>query len=194
MITRVTYKDVTVQTFRSIKPDGAPQDPVTLFLAGDDWVKDITVYLFNRTNQTIVQGAFNFSFPETTNWSTHFRAVFPLNLGRIPDWALYDHGRAVRQVQGSKQPLSFGPGQIMAIHLGDYIEKIKADVEPTRPLAALTQMEIGLAGFFFTDELEWSGSFRVLDPQTLTWVRKSEFYPGDQDSRWPGRPGWPGQQ
>jgi hypothetical protein len=85
----------------------------------------------------------------------------------------------------------FRPGQLVALHLGDYIERIKADVEPTRPLAALTTMEVGLAGFFFGDGTQWNGSYRALDPESHTWRRMDPgYFPGDMSRNYPGQPGW----
>jgi len=195
VVTRITLGNVTVQSGRFVKPVGAAQDPVTPFPADDDWVQNLTVYLLNRTNQTIVYAHFNFSFPETTDWASRFRAAFPLTLGRIPESAAFDRGKPIRQ-RPESQPILFRPGQTLAIHLGDYIDQIKAHVEPARPLAALTTMDVGLAGFFFENGLQWSGSFRVLDPQSSTWRRIDDpnYFPGDADGRWPGRPGWVDQQ
>jgi hypothetical protein len=195
VVTKINLGNVTVQQGRFVKPVGAVQDPVTPFPADDDWIQNLTVYLFNRTNQTIVYAHFNFSFPETTNWATRFRAVFPLTLGRIPPEAAFENGRAIPQPPGS-QPIMFRPGQTMAIRLGDYIDQIKAAVEPHRPLAALTTMGLGPATLFFDGGLRWDGRFRVLDPQTSAWRRIDDpnYFPGDPDGRWPGRPGWVDQQ
>jgi hypothetical protein len=195
VVTKITLGDVTVQPGRFIKPVGEAQDPVTPFTADDNWVQNLTIYLFNRTNQTIVQAAFTFSFPETTDWTTHYRPVSRLYLGRIPTSVAFDKGMPISQRSGS-QSILFRPGQTMAIRLGDYIDQIKADIEPTRPLAALTTLEVGLAGFFFEGGLRWDGSFRVFDPQGSTWRRVDDpnYFPGDPDARWPGRPGWIDQQ
>jgi hypothetical protein len=194
VVTKITLDDVTVQPGRFIKPVGEVQDPVTPFIADDDWVQRLTIYLLNRTNRTIVQANFNFSFPETTDWAKHYRPVFKLSLGRIPPSVAFEKGRAIFQ-KPELQPIQFWPGQTMAIRLGDYIDQIKADIEPAMPLAALTTLEVGLAGFFFEDGLRWDGPFKVFDPQSLTWRRVGDpnYFPGDADGRWPGRPGWIGQ-
>jgi len=190
VVTKITYRNTKVQSFRSVKGVGENPDPVTPFQAGDAWVQDLTVYLLNRTNQTIVHASFTFSFPETTNWATRFRAVFPLTVGRIPDAFAFEDGRAISQ-RPDAQPISFGPGQVMAIHLGDYIDRIRADVEPSQSLSQLSKMDVGMVSFFFADGLRWSGSFRVLDQQTKTWQRADpNFFPGNQDARLPGLPGW----
>jgi hypothetical protein len=139
VVTKVTLGEVIVQRGRFIKPVGEIQDPVSQFMADDDWVQNLTIYLLNRSNQNIVQAAFNFSFPETTDWATHYRPVFKLYLGRIPASVAFDKGRPIQQAQ-DVQPLSFRPGETMAIHLADYTDRIKADIEPSRPLAALTSM------------------------------------------------------
>lgn len=195
VVTKITLDDVTVQPGRFVKPVGEVQDPVTPFIADDDWVQRLTVYLLNRTNRTIVKAAFTFSFPETSDWAAHIRPVFSLSLGRIPPSVAFEKGRPIFQKPES-QPLQFGPGQTMAIRLGDYIDQIKADIEPAMPLAALSTLEVGVAGFFFEGGLRWDGSFRAFDPQSSAWNRVDDpnYFPGDADGRWPGRPGWIGQQ
>jgi hypothetical protein len=195
VVTKITLGNVAVQPGRFIKTVGTPTDPVTPFWADDDWVQNLTVYLLNRTNQTIVYSSVYFSFPETSDLLTHSRAVFPLTLGRIPPSVTVDmNGKAVRQ-RPESQPILFRPGQTMAIHLGDYIDQIKTDVESVKPLAALTTVEVGFGRFFFADGMQWNGGYRVLDPQSSNWRRMGpDYFPGDMDGRWPGRTGWIDQQ
>jgi hypothetical protein len=195
VVTKITLGDVTVQPGRFVKPVGEAQDPVAPFTADGDWVQNLTVYLFNRTNQTIVHAVFTFVFPETLDYAAHRGPVYRMQIGRIPPSVAFDKGRPIQQAPES-QPIMFRPGQTMAIHLGDYIDQIKAAIEPTEPLAGLTKMEVGLVGFFFEDGLQWSGGFRAFDPKSSTWRRVEDpnFFPGDPDARWPGRPGWTDRQ
>jgi hypothetical protein len=193
VVTRITYGNVTVQPGRFVKPVGAIPDSVTPFLADDDWVQNIAVYLLNRTNRTIVYASLTFDFPETTIGRS--RAVFPLALGRIPPSAAAElNGVPVRRPSES-QPILLAPSKTLAIHLGDYIDQIKADVEPVRPLAALTIMNVNLGRFFFENGMQWNGGYRVFDPLNSTWRKMDpDYVPGDMDGRWPGRAGWIGQQ
>jgi len=195
VVTKITHRNVAVQPGRFVKPAEAAPDPVTPFPADDDWVQNLTVYLLNRTNRTVVYASVYFSFPETTDWATRSRAVFPLTLGRIPPSVTVDMNGRPPQQRPESQPILFTPGQTMAIHLGDYIDRIKADVESVRPLAALTQVSVSFGRFFFADGMQWNGGYRVLDPQAASWRRMDrDYFPGDMDGRWPGRPGWTNQQ
>jgi hypothetical protein len=194
VVTKITHGDIVVQLGRFIKPVGTAPDPTTPFLADDDWVQNLTIYLLNRTNDTIVSATFNLIAPETMDRVARSLAGFQLHLGRIPSSFAFENGRPVRQPP-ERQPISFRPGQTLAIHLRDYIDQIKAAVEPTKPLAALTTMDVRFVGFFFASGLRWNGAFRALDPQNFTWRRKDpDYFPGDMDARWPGRPGWIDQQ
>ena len=85
------------------------EDPVAPFLADDDWVQNLTVYLFNRTNQTIVQGVLNFSFPETLDYAAHRGPVFQLQLGRIPESVAFDKGRPIPQGGLATARIQAGP-------------------------------------------------------------------------------------
>lgn len=195
VVTRITLGAVTVQRGRFIKPVGTAQDPVSPFQADDNWVGNLTVHLLNRTNQTIVCAVLNLSFPETTNWATHFRAGYQLALGRIPSSVAFrPDGRPIPPRPDST-PILFRPGQEMAIHLGDYIDQIKKAAESVRPLAALTTMNVNLVAFYFVDGTKWSGAYEVFDPQNFTWRRTdAEYFPGNFRRNWPGQPGWVDRQ
>jgi hypothetical protein len=119
-----------------------------------------------------------------------------LNLGRVPPPAAFDrNGKPLRQ-RPESQPIWFRPGQELAIRLGDYVDRIKTNVEPFMPLAVLTRLNVDLGLVFFADGMQWSGGggFRALDPQTFTWRRLGpDYVPGDMDRKWPGHP-WKDQQ
>jgi hypothetical protein len=194
VVTRITLGDVVVQQGRFIKPRGTAPDPVTPFLADDDWVQNLTVYLLNRTMRTIVYASFNISFPETTDRTTDppFRAIFLLNLGRIPPSVFVDSKGMPARSRQDRAPLLLRPGREIAIHLGDYIDQIKAEVERVRPLAALTTMYVNLTRLYFADGMRGGlGGFAVYDRQNNTWQRMDpDYFPGNMHSNWPGRPGW----
>jgi hypothetical protein len=195
VVTKITHGDVRVQSGRFVKPRGALSDPVTPFLADDEWVQNLTVYLLNRTNQLIVYVSINLTFPETTDLVTRFRAGYQVHLGRIPAAAAYENGRPVPQPP-ERQPILFQPGQILAVHLGDYIDEIKADVERARPLAGLTTIHVNLSMCYFAGGgLRWNGGYSVFDPQSHAWQPIARgYFPGDPDIRWPGLPGWIDEQ
>jgi hypothetical protein len=197
VVTKVTLGNLVVQRGRFIKLRAA-EDPITPFHADDNWGQNLTVYFLNRTDKIIVFMNVSFSFPETTvrRDGSIFRSFFPVTLGRIPAAALFDaRGRPMEDQMGA-QPITFQPGQTIAIHLGGYIGQIKEHVEPVLPLAAASQINVNFHEVFFADGMKGEGNgYTVFDPQKSAWSRMdSGYFPGDMDRYWPGRPGWPDQQ
>ncbi|SPF53649.1 exported hypothetical protein [Candidatus Sulfopaludibacter sp. SbA4] len=189
VITKVTLANTVVQTGRFIKPATDAPDATTPFQADDDWIQNLAVHLLNRTNKPIVYAMLNFSFPETLNG--HMLRGYPLSLGRIPQPADFDrNGSPLRQRPGL-QPILFRPHQTMVIALADYIDRIKANVEPVIPLATAMQVKVHLIAFYFADGMKWDGAFRTPDRQNFTWTKMDRnYFPGDVNLNWPGRPGW----
>lgn len=66
-ITKVTLGSAEVQCGLVLSP--AEIQPVTPIQAGDDWLQNVTIYLLNRTNKTIVEGQIVLVFPETGDGS-----------------------------------------------------------------------------------------------------------------------------
>ncbi len=131
------------------------------------------------------------SFPETTNYATRFRAAFPLALGHVPVSAPGGPDNARLPQRLVSQPIVFRPGQTMMLHLGDYIDTIKARIEPARPIAALTTMNVNAAAVFLADGTQWNTGYRAFDQQSSTWRRmESWYFPGNRNRLWPGQPGW----
>ena len=132
----------------------------------------------------------HFSFPETGDGRTTPRYMYALTLGRVPSAAAFENGRPLRLPVDSK-PISFGPGQVLAVSLDNYI----SGIQPHVPLATLTKMTIDFGLVYFADGLRWGGGYRMPDSQTLTWRRMGpDYFPGDMDWIWPGSPGWSDQQ
>jgi hypothetical protein len=159
-----------------------------MFPAGEDWVQNLTIYILNRTDQTIVHFEAMFSFPETT--AGHERWGVPLSLGRTPDSGMIDAKGNLLTQPPDLQPLSFGPGQAMELHLGGYA----GFVENTARAASLTTIQMSFQRVFFKGgTLQWSSGavYGVYDPKTSKWQsQKSGYFPGDRDANWPGAPGW----
>ena len=192
VVAYVTLGDVVVQKCRVVKPRTEPPDPITPFSADDDWIRNLTVYLLNRTDKPIVFLTVGFAFPDTYVEQTH--AGFSVTLGVIPPSALFDlNGRPVKvkQPPGTK-PIFFGPGEMMPIHLADYLDRI--DVKRHLPASLAAQTTISVApqpGTIFADGMWFNGGYRVFDPETSTWRRMDDgYFPGHPGRNLPGRPGW----
>lgn len=163
-------------------------EPITSFQAGDDWIQNLTLYLYNRTNKTIVFAEIIFLFRESGSLARSGRG-FDLELGRIPPSA----PGGLRPQPSDRQPISFLPGQTMVVHLGDYIEQIRRQVEPVLPVAASTHLRISLVSFYFADGMLYrAGAYRSADPQNpgKELLMGRDYFPGDMNLSWPGRPDW----
>jgi hypothetical protein len=149
VITKVTLGNVVVQAGRWAKPIGTAPDPMTPFQADDDWVGNLTVCVLNRTTRgRVVYMSMHFSFPETGDGRTTPRYMYALTLGRVPSAAAFEIGRPLRLPVDSK-PISFGPGQVLAVSLDNYI----SGIQPHVPLATLTKMTIDFGLVYFADGL-----------------------------------------
>jgi hypothetical protein len=195
VVIKVTLGDVEVQAGR-FASDPWKIDPITPFQAGNDWIHNLTIHLFNRTNRIIVCANIVLIFPETGDGHTKPWHVSNLNLGQIPPAAAIDRNGQAFPQPPDRQHLSFGPGQTMVIALGDYIDRIRS-VESAIPLAAATKLRISLSSFYFRGGMKFAaGGYSTPDPQIPgNWLHPGpDHFPGDMEGRWPGRPGWVGHQ
>jgi hypothetical protein len=189
VITKVALGASTVQLGRWDRARDEQPDPDTPFTGNDDWLQNLTVYALNRTNQTIVFLNLQVDFPETTAGRT--RAACQLNIGRIPAAAAFDYqGRPISQPP-SAEPLDFEPGQTLAVHLADYVDKIRRSVALTLPLFVLREVNIRYVSADFAGGMRWGGVYQVFDPGTSAWKRLDlAYFPGNREGHWPGSPGW----
>ena len=81
VITKVTLGDTIVQLGRMVAPT---EELTTPFLAGVDWIQNLNIYLYNRTNRKIVFAEIVLYFPETGDGRTQPMYAVTLHLGRIP--------------------------------------------------------------------------------------------------------------
>jgi hypothetical protein len=185
VVTKITLGDVLVQKGRFAKARAEAEDPITRFQANDDWVERLSIYLLNRTDKSIVHGFVSFTFPDASG------AGYQLELGNIPaGFAFSKAGKAV--VRPVAAPFLLGPKQVTAIHLRDYIEKIRERVELQAPLSRVSEMHVLPGGFDFQDGMRWAGAnYELMDPGTHTWRSLDRnYFPGNMDLYWPGQPGW----
>jgi hypothetical protein len=191
-ITKVTVGDTVVQAGRMFQDGGF--DPLIPFQAGDDWIQNLSIYLYNRTNKTIVCTYVLLGFAGTVEDAPPGAAdqpagIWSLHLGRIPASAAH----APQSQPSDWQPISFLPGQTMVIRLGDYIGQIRSQVGRVLPLTAVTGLTIALEYFYFADGMFSSGSYYIIrDPQSPGKDLRMDrnYFPGDMNFGWPGRPDW----
>jgi len=186
-ITRVTLGDAVLQCG---VPDGpASQQPVTPVAAGPGWLSQLTIYLLNRTNKTIVYGSIELWFPETGDGRSPQTPsiVVPITFGIMPPAVAFTgSGQPLRQENAAL--VNLAPGQTMAVAVGP---KTFSDIQ--RNLAArvadpgaITNVVVRRGTFLFSDNMKWNRSYWVPDPQN-----PGRWLPVADRRFFPGTPVWP---
>lgn len=186
VITKVTVAGQEVQCGLRLGPDY--KQTVTPFQAGDDWVSQMDIYLFNRTNKTIVYGDVPLGFPDTGNGHTEPQVLYGIHFGRMPDAYWRWKGRP-GAIDPKLKPAAFAPDQTFVLHVADYIDAIRARVEQVMPLFVVTKVDVLFGNFYFDDGMYWGGSgFYVPDPARPGKYKQLDpgrFFPGRSSRNWP---------
>ncbi len=184
MVTGVTIGGVPIECGLVTNP--VQLQPVTPFAAGGDWLQNLTITILNRTNRNVSYAQITLAFPETGDGSSPAspQHVYHISLGRIPDSAAFSGAGKPLSQRAGQLALSLLPGQSLTIHVGDYIDRLKASFANTAfasSFGSLTKCIIRRSAVFFDDGMRWSvalfsvpdsanpGKFKNLEPQ---------FFPG----------------
>lgn len=189
MITTIAVAHKSVDCGLFVKPPAVVQ-PVVPFQAGSDWLQQMTISVFNRTNKRIVFGAINLQFLDTGDCRTLPCATDEMHFGQIPTVDAYDGrtGRPLKPERPEEPPLDWKPGQILTIHVGDYMDEIKRNVEHYLPVTAVNKVAVHLSAFFFEDGMRSVGPFySVPDPEHHGKFRylPENYFPGKRENNWP---------
>jgi hypothetical protein len=188
MITRVTVGDQEIMC--GLMAGARSVQPVKPFQADQDWLKSMTIHLYNRTNKTIAFIDLPLGFPDTGNGRTEPQWIYHLQLGRIPAVDAYS-GRTGKPIaiDAKLMPLGFGPEQSLTVHVADYIDQIRSYVQGRMLLSGVTKLVIHGGTVFFDDGMRWQagGGYSVPDPrhpgQSNTVGR--DYFPGIRYRSWP---------
>ena len=184
-ITKVTLGDSELQCGVPLTP--WEFQPIAPFEAGDDWLRRLTIYIFNHTNKTIVHGQIILEFPETGDGKQTPMQVLPLTLGRLPQSAAYSArtGKPILYIS-PLPPISFAPGQTMEIRVKDFTDR--GSISDNALWGSTTRCIVRRGSFFFEDGMRWylkrystpdpfhPGRFNNLEPR---------YFPGDERLNWP---------
>ena len=172
------------------RPTGADlTQPVPPFQPGDDWLQNVIIYLFNRTNKTIVHAAVLIDFPQTGDGSSPATATrsYNIGLGLRPAVANFSP-RTGKPMPQDAPPLLFPGGQTLAIPLHDHADRMWDSVRD-KLSAPITRIKIELAYFVFDDGMSWSqgGHFSVPDQEHPGKWRPmpDDYFPGNVHANWP---------
>jgi hypothetical protein len=193
-VVQVTLNGTLVQRGRFQDRGQKVADPVTPFLAGDDWISGVAIYLLNRTNELIVQANIELIFPEATI-GLPYQKTCTIKLGKIPDVAaFYSDGNPLPPVPDAR-PIGFLPRHRIVVPLGRFADQISSCLRSKLPLGAVTKIRMGQGYYYFESGMRWSaGGFWDPDPNRPgKWISKGDKFPGDPDRYWPGKPGWDGE-
>lgn len=181
VVTKVMVGGTEVQCYWS--PGASKKyEPPPAFQAGDDWLTDLTISLFNRTNKTIVYALVSLSFPQTQP-----ERADNISLGRIPDIAALDRqGKPIQQ--GGQQPLSLGPGQTLVLKVSDHMNEIRGLLGSALSVP-VTRVTVLLNRCYFEDGMHWNqGSYSVPDqdhPGQWKVMAPRSYFPGDRNANMP---------
>ena len=191
VVARVTMGYAEVHCGLLQAPAGNGFDSVTPVEWGSDWLKNMDIVLFNRTDKVIDAGRIDLFFPEIGN--ARPQGLQQIDLGRIPAAAAYyGSGRPILQDR-SRKPLSWRPGEALVVHVGDSIDRIGPNLQEAMPSTGPTQVVIRLGPFYFDDGMKWAyGAYALPDPQHLgQWQPQPvSFFPGDRLNNWPPGHKW----
>jgi hypothetical protein len=163
--------------------------PVTPVEASDDWLRNVTIHVYNQTDKTIAFGQVTLAFPETGDGSYQSPLrVYNITLGRIPSSVAFSGrtGKAIAQ-NPSSGAISFAPHQTLLIDVGAYIDRIAAQVD-NMPIEKLTNCIVRRGTFYFDDGMKWDPSgYWTPDPAkpgTFNHMGRG-YFPGDKLPVWP---------
>jgi hypothetical protein len=187
IISEVTVGNNEVQC-KLLRPHGVFQ-PIAPFDWGDDWVQNIEIHLFNRTNKTIVAGRLALVFPELADGTSPIGKATDLVWGRIPPKAAFvSNGQPMHQ-PAEARAVSFGPNQTFILRVGEHADKIRSSLEHFTAASWVPSRILVLRGsFHFSDGMRWlGGTYSIPDPDHPgQWkYMDSLYFPGDRENNWP---------
>jgi hypothetical protein len=189
LISNVSVGGNTVECGLFIKPPAVIQ-AVTPFQAGNDWFKQMTISLVNRTSKIIVFGGLIFHFLDVGNCSTAQPCVEgEIHLGERPAVdAFTGRGQPIKPEHPERPPLLWKPHETIVIHVGDYLSDLEQNLAPFVPITSITKITISLGAFNFKDGMQWdSRRYAVPDPQQPGKFNElpADYFPGRRETNWP---------
>lgn len=189
MITSITVADKSVDCGLFVKPPRVIQ-PVAPFQAGSDWLQQMAISLFNRTNKTIVSGTITLQFLDTGDCRTQPCAADQIHFGQVPAVDAYygRTGQPLKPEHPEQPPLNWKPGQTLTIHVGDYMDEIERSLENHLAVSSVSKVAVHIGPFFFEDGMRAVGPFySVPDPEHHGKYQylPQNYFPGKRETNWP---------
>jgi len=148
------------------------------FRAGDDWLKDLSLVLKNRTSKSIVYIGLKLRFPQTKAEGPEAAGMF--GYGRIPDAVAHDSSEKKLTQGESARPLLLAPGQQVTLSVGEHAEEMRAGLEGVQSFPSISLCYIEFA-VYFEDGMAWLvGHYVAPDPNQpgRTIPMDKQYFPG----------------
>jgi hypothetical protein len=183
VITKLTVGGQQIDAGRST---GAREiSPGTPFQADEDWLKNVSIFVTNRTNKVIVCAEVELLFPDIGDGSVGRPTTgYTISVGQRPEWSLYYRDGTKMLPDATRKPLSLAPGKTLEIPVADYINQIQSVVEEKLPFLQITRVNISRGSFYFEGGMRWEGSshyYSVPETGHPGYYTKlaSNYFPGD---------------
>ena len=189
MVTNVSVAGKTIECGLWVKWPAVMQ-PVTPFQAGDDWLRQTTITLFNRTNKTIVYGSVLLQFLDTGDCKSVPCSTAEIEFGQPPTVDCYDGrtGKPYKPNHPEMPPLAWKPLHALVVRIGDHMDDIERSTLIDRmPVTGVTRVNLFRGPFFFNDGMQWNGTFSVPDPERPGKFKELPFgyFPGARERNLP---------
>lgn len=193
--TKVTFGNQEIQPGIFTGPGDREIYPGTPFQADENWLKNLSISLLNRTNKEIVRAELDIDFPDIGDGSaSRPMVVYRLRLGQRPEIDSFTSRGQKLPPEPGKQPLSFVSGQTLILYLADYADEIQACAEGGCggigiPFAQVTRIAVRRSQFYFADGMSWNVSgWGIPDPQRpgqFKYMQRGRYFPGNPSQNWP---------
>jgi hypothetical protein len=199
-ITKVIVGGQQIEPGVSVGP--REDKPGTPFQADEDWLKNMSIFLKNRTDKAIVRAEVQLFFPDTGDGSgARSVTAYTMTLGQLPEIdAFTSHGQKLPP-EPDKHPILFAPGQTLVVQVADYIDPIQSFVEQKLSFSQVTRVAIRRLQFYFEDGTRWNDlvGFGIPDPNhpgQFTNMDRNTYFPGNPRQNWPPSESWtpPGKE
>lgn len=170
------------------------------FIAGNDWLKNMNIYVINRADLPVAWLSIALKFPQTGNGQTQPVWIYDIQIGRMPDVDAVS-GRTGKpfppELLGSK-PLGLQPGGRLTIHVADYMDKIEAYLKSAMPASVVSKVDVWVDVCLFETGLRFSGgAFSRPDlehPGQWIYFPTRQFFPGNIHKYMPNVVTQPGER
>ncbi len=147
------------------------------FEAGDDWLKNLSLELRNRTSEDIVYLSIKMCFPETV--MTGPKVCPNVVLGQLPEKAAYTiTGEKIPPAP--REPLLLAPGKTLTVSFGADESGFRAAINRRQPFSTVSQCQIDI-DLYFENGIRWNGhEYYAPDPNNPGRYKPMEgrYFPG----------------